>query len=149
MREFVTAVEDAFDPEPDEGNTLVLDGEKLRYYRPTDGQLAIYFASTGRHSSDADRTAAVINFFIELFDKESQEHLVERLLDRTDPFGLPKIEEMLEALTEEWSGRPTRRSSGSTQSRTSGGRKSTARTRKSTSSGSPRTASSTASTAGV
>lgn len=149
MREFVTAVEDAFDPEPDDGRTMKLDGETLRYYKPTDGQIAVYMASTGRHATDQDRTAAIINFFIELFDKRSQAHLVERLLDREDPFGLPKMEEMIEALTEEWSGRPTQPSSGSTRSRTSGGRKSTPRTRKSTSSGSPRIVSSTASTPGA
>lgn len=149
MREFVTAVEEAFEGEPDTGNQMKVDGHVVRYYRPTDGQVAVYMASTGRHSSDSDRTAAIINFFIELFDKESQAYLVERLLDRDDPFGLAQIEEMIEALTEEWSGRPTQRSSGSTQSRTRGGPKSTPRTRKSTSSVSRLTDSSTSSTPGA
>ena len=149
MREFVTAVEEAFEGEPDEGNTLKLDGHVLHYYKPTDGQIAVYMASTGRHSSDSDRTAAIINFFIELFDKDSQAYLVERLLDRDDPFGLVQVEEMIEALTEEWSGRPTQRSSGSTPSRRTGGRKSTPRTPRSTSSDSPHIVSSTSSTPGA
>jgi hypothetical protein len=149
MREFVTAVEDAFEGEPDEGNQLKVDGHVLRYYRPTDGQVAVYMASTGRHASDSDRTAAIINFFIELFDKDSQTYLIERLLDRDDPFGLAQVEEMIEALTEEWSGRPTQPSSGSTPSRRTGGQRSTPRTRKSTSSDSPRIVSSTSSTPGA
>jgi hypothetical protein len=171
MREFVTAVRDAY--EVDEGEEFLVHGaecdkskaqspgeqeaaecteancQTVRHYRPTEGQIAVYVASTGRHASASDRTAAVINFFVELFDKPSQAYLIERLLDRDDPFGLPEVEEMIEALTEGWSGRPTQPSAASTPSRRNGGRKSTPRTHKSISSGSPRIVSSTSSTPGA
>jgi len=132
MREFVTAVEQAHEDEDEGGSTLVLDGRELRYYQPTDGQFAIYMASTGRHASQTDRIAATVNFFIELFDKNDQVHLSDRLLDRDDPFGVPMMEEIMGEMVQEWTGRPTVPSSGSTPSRKSGGRKSTRRTPAST-----------------
>jgi len=140
MREFITSAEDAFE-EPTEGEQFTLDGEVLTYFRPSDGQIMLYMASTGRHSTENDRTGATINFFIELFDQDSKEHLIARLMDRNDPFGIKKVYEIIEAMMEDWSGRPTQSSSGSASSRRNGGRKSTPRTRKPTSSASPSIAS--------
>jgi len=142
IREFITAVQDAHDEdEVDEGRTLKLDGEVLRYYKPVEGQVLLYMAQTGRHASRDDRVAAIINFFMELFDERSREHLVGRLMDRDDPFGVRTVEEIMEALIEEWVGRPTQSPSVSARSQRSGGPRSTARTRKSTSSDSPSTVS--------
>lgn len=141
MREFVTAVEDAFEEEPDEGTFIKLDGREMRYYRPTDGQIAMFMSANGRHASGSDRVAGVVDFFMGLFDADDQGHLSDRLMDRTDPFGVKKVEEILESMLEEWSGRPTKSSSGSTRSQTSGGRKSTRRTPALISSGSPSTGS--------
>jgi hypothetical protein len=141
MREFVTAVNEAFEEEPDEGQVLKLDGQELRYYKPAEGQYMVFMASTGRHSSTQEQIAAVTNFFVELFDKESQDYLVNRLLDRDDPFGIEKINEIMDAMAEDWTGRPTPPSSASTRSQRNGGRKSTPRTQKSTSSVSPSTGS--------
>jgi len=141
VREFVTSVEDAFDPEPDSGLEMKLDGEVLRYFKPTDGQVAIYMASSGRHASANDRTAALVDFFLGLFDENSQDILAKRLRDRDDPFGVKKIGEIIESMLEDWSGRPIQSSSASTPSRRSAGRKSTPRTPASTSSDSPSIAS--------
>ena len=141
MREFITAVEDAFDEEPDEGTSIMLDGREMQFFKPTDGQIAMFMSSNGRHSSTGNRVAGIIDFFMGLFDDDDQTYLSDRLLDRTDPFGVKKIEEILESMLEEWSGRPTKSSSGSTRSRTSGGRKSTQRTPALISSGSPSTGS--------
>jgi hypothetical protein len=139
MREFVTAVNEAYEEEPDEGQTLKLDGRELRYYKPAEGQYMVFMASTGRHSSTQEQIAAVTNFFVELFDKESQEYLVNRLLDRDDPFGIETINKIMDAMSEDWSGRPTQSPSDFLPSQKNGGRKSTPRTRKSTSSASPST----------
>ncbi len=125
MREFVTAVQEAYEGEADEGQTMKLDGRELTYYKPAEGQFMVFMASTSRHSSTQEQIAAVVNFFVELFDKDSQAHLVERLLDREDPFGIEQINNILDALAEDWSGRPTQPSTASTRSRKSGGRKST------------------------
>jgi hypothetical protein len=140
MREFVTAVSEEFsEVEADKGEVITLDGEELRYYRPAEGQYMVFMASTGRHSTTQDQIAAVTNFFVDLFDKESQAYLVGRLLDRDDPFGIETINKIMDAMAEEWGGRPTKSSTGSTSSRRTGGRKSTAPTRTSTSSASPST----------
>lgn len=134
MREFVTAVQEAYEGEVDEGQVLKLDGRELTYYKPAEGQYMVFMASTTRRSSQQEQIAAVVNFFVELFDKESQAHLVERLLDREDPFGIEQINDILDALAEEWSGRPTQPSTASTRSQRTGGRKSTRPTPKLTSS---------------
>lgn len=135
MREFVTAVREAHEPtEVDKGETLVLDGKELRYYKPVEGQYMMFMAMTGRHSTNNDQVAAVVNFFMGLFDKESQDYLVDRLMNREDPFGIEMINEILDEMTEEWAGRPTQPSTASSRSRKNGGRKSTQPTLRSTSS---------------
>lgn len=139
MREFVTAVKAATDPE--QGEQFTIDGHPVKCFRPTDGQIAIYMAETGRHASVNDRTAAVINLFMSLFNEEDQSYLAHRLLDRDDPFGTEQIAEILNAMLEDWSGRPIQPSTGSTRSRTPGGRKSTRPTPPSISSPSPSIAS--------
>lgn len=142
IKEFVTAVDEAFpDGEESKSKTLLLDGEELTYFDPSEGQMLMYMAQTGRHSTNSARVAAIINFFMELFDEASREHLTGRLMDRDDAFGVSMIEEMLESLTEEWTGRPTQSPAASTQSPRNGGRKSTPRTPRSTSSVSQTTAS--------
>jgi hypothetical protein len=135
MREFVTAVREAYDPDDvDQGQTLLLDGKELTYYKPVEGQYMMFMASTSQHASQNERVAAVVNFFVGLFDKESQTHLAERLMDRDDPFGIDKINEIMDAMTEEWAGRPTQPSTVSSRSPKTGGRKSTPTTRNLTSS---------------
>lgn len=140
-KEFITAVEETFDPEVDQGAELTLDGRELRYFRPTDGQIAIYMASSSKHSTVNDKVAATINFFMGLFEEDDQSWLAGRLMDRDDAFGVTMVQTLLNSMLEDWSGRPTKSSGGSTQSRKSAGRKSTAPTRALTSSPSPSIAS--------
>jgi len=139
MREFMTAAKDAVGE--DEVIEIPLDGVIYRAYQPTDGQFAFVMATTGKHASTQDQVAGQINFFLSLFEKEDADALAHRLLDRTDPFGIEMVTEIMEAMMEEWSGRPTKRSSGSSQSPRTTGRKSTPRTPRSISSDSPSTAS--------
>lgn len=148
MREFVTAVTEAHDAEPPEkGEPIKLHDvecsrttdpdaacdklplcQVLTYFKPTDGQYMVFMAATGRHASETDRMGATIDFFVGLFDKAGQTYLVNRLLDRDDPFGGDNVTEIMGAITEDWTGRPTQPPSASSRSRTSGGRRSTART---------------------
>jgi hypothetical protein len=140
MREFVTAVKAATEP-VEQGEEFTIDSHPVRCFKPTEGQVAIYMAESGRHSTDNDRTAAVINFFMGLFEPDDQAYLANRLLDRDDAFGLGQISEILNAMMEDWSGRPTQPSTGSTPSRSKGGRRSTRPTQQSTLSASPSIAS--------
>ena len=134
MKEFITAAEDATrDPDDiDKGEPVLIDGIEYTIYRPTGDQLAGFMAETaGRWATDAEKTAASINFFFDLFEKDESEKLAKRFFDRNDKFGIEMLTQITHAMLEEWVGRPTKPSTGSTQSRSNGGRKSTARTRQS------------------
>lgn len=154
MREFFTAVRDE-DEVVDESSQVVmtLDGVELVFNEPSSGQLAMMMAMGSRK---LDMTAAgdFIHLFIELADYDTQRHLRQRLLDRDDTFDLESeggIFDLWEALTEEWSGRPTKQPRDYQAPRRSTGSASTAPTRvkASTSSASRSTASSTSSSRGA
>lgn len=149
MREFDTAVQEAYDETEglaDDGSTFKInerakDGTLVRsvectYYRPTPEQVAMLMSSLGRHTSHQTQLAGAIDFFVAVLDEDSHAYIVDRLMNRNDPFGLEDVEPIIMEMVEEWTGRPTQPPSGSTQSRSNGGRKSTPRTTKSTSSGS-------------
>lgn len=141
MKEFNTAVDEAVIEEaPLE---FMIDGQEVRAFRPTDGQMAMLMASMGRHTSEATRLAGIIDFFVTVMDDESHQYVVDRLLSRTDPLGLEQVTDVMMWMIEEWSGRPTPPPSGSTSSPESGGRKSKPRTTRSTSSRSVPASSST------
>lgn len=129
MKEFSTAISEA-ERQDDEDNAMEfsVDGTLCRAYRPSDGQLAFLMASTGRHSSDSEQIAGLINFFVAVLDDDSHNYVVSRLLDRRDPFGLEQVQAIMEWMVEEWSGRPTKSPSVSTPSPPNTGRSSTAKT---------------------
>lgn len=135
MREFTTALKEVTG-EAEEAMHFTVDGRELTCYPPSEGQLAVLMASIGRHSALAQQIAGIINFFVEVMDEPSHAYLVGRLLDRTDPFGLEEVTEIMDWMIEEWTGRPTQSPSVSTRSRQSGGQRSTRRTSASTSSAS-------------
>lgn len=127
IKEFITAARVAEEGDAPE-TVFKVDGIECTAYKPEDGQLAILMATTGRHSNLHEKIAGVINFFVATLDEKSHHHLVDRLLDRKDPFGIEEVTDIMKNLVEEWTGHPTESSSGSPQSRSSGGRKSTPRT---------------------
>lgn len=133
MKEFTTAAEQS-DQDAEQPLEFAIDGQVLRAYKPTEGQLAITMSALGRHTDEMTKTAGVIDFFVQILDEESYNYVVNRLLSREDPLGLQEIEDVLEWLVEEWTARPTQPPSGSTRSRSSGGPKSKPSTRRSTSS---------------
>lgn len=127
MKEFTTAVNEAEkqDNGDDGAMEFSVDGVLCRAYKPKDGQLAVLMASTGRHTSAQEQIAGVINFFVAVLDDESHNFIVNKLLDRKDPFGIEHVNDIMEWMMEEWSGRPTKSPSGSTTSPPTGGRNST------------------------
>lgn len=140
MKEFLTAAKEAVEG-ADEVLEVPIDGVIYKAYQPTDGQYAFVMATTGKHASTQDQIAGQVNFFLSLFEQEDADALARRLLDREDPFGLEEVTEIFTAMMEEWTGRPTQSSSGSSGSQRTTGRKSTPRTQKSISSASPSIAS--------
>lgn len=116
MKEFTTAVKEVTETEDDKALHFAVDGKELKCYRPNDGQLAMLMASVGRHASQTQQVAGIIDFFVAVMDDESHSYLVDRLLDREDTFGLQEVESIMMWMVEEWTGRPTQRPSVSTQS---------------------------------
>ena len=141
MREFKTAAQEAVDP----GTTIEvkIDDDEYHFRRPREGQVAMLMASTGRGSRQTDQVAGVINFVAAVLPEPEREVLVGRLLDYDDPLGLNDIQNVLEYLIGEWSGRPTVSPSDSGESPSPSGPNSTPPTTTSTSSDSQTTALST------
>lgn len=142
MKEFTTALR-AVEDDPEAPMEFKLDGQVVKAYRPTDGQIAVLMASLGRHTAQSTKVAGVVDFFVATLDDDSYDYVVNRLLSREDPLDLNQVQEVIEWLIEEWSGRPIQKSSGSTRSRATGGQRSRPRTTKSTSSNSDAANSST------
>jgi hypothetical protein len=144
MREFITAAKEASEDEDERDSMIEFKVDGVVCFadkEPGDGQLALFMASTAKNSVTNEMVAGTINFFFGCVDDDTRTYLAGKLMDRKDPFGLTEIQEILHDLIEEWSGRPTVRSSASTSSRKPAGRKSTRRTPELTSSDSQATAS--------
>lgn len=135
MKEFITAAEKT--EEPDEADLIFkIDGHEMRAYKPTDGQFALLMMAMGRHATEADQFAGVVDFFFNVLDETSQAYVSRRMMSREQLIPMEQIVEILQWMIEEWGGRPFQRPSGSTSSQRNGGRKSTGTTRRSTSSAS-------------
>jgi hypothetical protein len=122
IKEFVTAAEKT-EAEPD--LVFSIDGKELRAFKPTEGQFALLMMAMGRHASQTDQFAGVIDFFLGVLDEPSQRYVIDRMQTRTNIIPIEEIVEIMEWMVEEWGGRPTRSLSVSTSSRRNGGRKST------------------------
>ena len=127
MREFHTAVKATLDQETErEGKvTFLHDGTEVTFYFPTTAQ----FAAAMSVSSDRD-VNVMIGFIFEMMDEDTKRYFRRRLLDSFDPFDLEgegSLMEVYEALTEEWSARPTKSPSDFSSSQKPDGRKSTAK----------------------
>jgi len=132
MKEFVTAAKDSLGEVDEESKiTFKHDGRDITFFEPSTGQQAIMLSMGGRNM-DVRTMGTFIHLFFELADESTAKYLQGRLLDRNDPFdvsGDGGIMELFEAITEEWSARPTREASDSPSPRRATGRASTGRTR--------------------
>lgn len=137
MREILVAAERADRPDDDQAPEPITfpiknpDGttdRELTAYFPGDGQIAALMATSASFSSMPERVAGAINFLVSVLGDDDHSYIVNRLFDARDPFGAAHVQDILEGLVEEWTGRPTKLPSGSTPSRRTGGRKSTQRT---------------------
>jgi len=115
MKEFSRAVHEVIEG-TDEALEFTCEGhsEVLRAYQPSDGQLAMLMAATGRHTTEHTQVAGIIDFFVSLLDEKSQILVTDWLLDRTDPFGIWEVNDIMTWMVEEWTARPTLPPSGST-----------------------------------
>lgn len=126
MHEFVTAARavESGDEHPD--ITFKVDDQEVTAKFPSPGQYALLMAAmAGDFKTDAERAATIINFFMAVLDDDSRGYFTQRLMSRTDDFEIDNVIEILEWLTEEWSGNPTKSPSGSTPSSATAGEPST------------------------
>jgi len=144
VKEFTTAAKEAV-TDDEQVVEFTVDGLEVRAHQPSSGQMAMVYQALSDYNTDQRKVAGIIDFFMGLLDEDVQQALGQRLLSREDPFDLDQVTNILTWLVEEWAGRPTRSSSGSTRSPTAIGPKSTATSRNggSTRSRSPSTASAT------
>jgi hypothetical protein len=147
MKEFLTAAKETLGEVDEESQiTFKHDGKDITFFEPSTGQQAIMLAMGGR-TMDVKTMGTFIQLFFEMADNDTARYLQGRLLDRNDTFdvgGDGGIFDLFEAITEEWSARPTREQSDSPSPRRATGRASTgsSRVKASTSSGSRSRASS-------
>lgn len=117
---FITAVKekvDENDPEAEEGLLeFDLDGEQITAHKPTPEMFAILMHAAGRYTTTADAVSGFIDFFYECMDRSAAQHIRSRLLSRDDDFGLDEVEDIVAWMVEEWTGRPMKRRSASTES---------------------------------
>lgn len=132
MREFFTVAKDDIGVVDESKQVRMMhDGTEIVFNEPSSGQLAIMLAMGGRKMS-MQAAGNFIALFIELADRETQRYLEQRLLDSEDNFGLDEpggIFDLWEALTEEWSARPTKQPLDYQPPRRATGNSSTAPTR--------------------
>jgi hypothetical protein len=132
VKEFITAVEKA-EEEQEPDLVFTIDGQELKAFKPTEGQFALLMMAMGRHASNTEQYAGVVDFFFNVLDAPGQKYVQDRMMSRDDIIPMEKITEILEWMVEEWGGRPFQKPSVSTSSRVNGGRKSTRATPVSTS----------------
>jgi hypothetical protein len=148
MKEFLTAAKETLgEVDEDSKITFKHDGRDITFFEPSTGQQAIMLSMGGR-TMDVKTMGTFIQLFFEMADNDTARYLQSRLLDREDTFdvsGEGGIFDLFEAITEEWSARPTRGQSDSPSPRRATGRASTgsSRVKASTSSGSRSRVSST------
>lgn len=124
--------------------------EVYEVLKPTETQIAIYLASYA--DGNVQMLNATLKFMETIFGEEDAVYLKGRMNERSDPFSLDTLSEIILGLIQEVNGgRPTRRSTGSTSSRRPGGPKLTDHLppKASTRSRSPRNVSATSSTPGA
>lgn len=131
MRQFSTAGKQTSTEtfEGAEPVTFTLDDFEYVAFPPTPAQFAVFMSTQAESRDAADRVAGVIDFFDGLLEEDARRTFRKRLLDRDDPFDFEMVQEIMEWLVEEWSARPTQPSSDLPVSRTSTGRRSTAKPR--------------------
>jgi hypothetical protein len=132
MKEFITAAKDTLGEVDEESKiTFMHDGREITFFEPSTGQQAIMLSMGGR-TMDTKTMGMFIQLFFEMAENDTARYLQSRLLDRDDPFdvnGDGGLFDLFEAITEEWSARPTRQQSDSPKPRRATGRASTGTTR--------------------
>lgn len=143
MQDFIKSAEE----HPEEGDSVTFKhwGHEVTFYEPSDGQ-QLLMLSLGGKSMGREAAAKFVQLFIQMGDAQTQEYLQDLMMDKSSGFGLKTKDGLFDIwtkLNEHWSGKDSKKQSGSAKSASATGRASTAssRRRASTSSRSRSTAS--------
>jgi len=113
MRKFSTShasSDEAF--EGSEPIEFAVDDDLFVAIPPTATQFAFFVASQSEHRPITEKMASIIDFFDALIADDAQRSVFRaRLLDRDDKLSLEVVQEILEALMEDWMDRPTKSAS--------------------------------------
>jgi ferritin-like metal-binding protein YciE len=71
VKEFITAVEKA-EEEQEPDLIFTIDGQELKAFKPTEGQFALLMMAMGRHASNTEQYAGVVDFFFNVLDAPGQ-----------------------------------------------------------------------------
>lgn len=127
IRSFGDAVKAAERAEEDNEPPLVIDilGREIELEYPGSGQVIYMTAALASTEGDITQVGEVVQFLYHLVTDEDAAYIKGKLLDRKSGFDGDTVIELIEYITEEWSSRPTRNASGSSQSRSRTGASST------------------------
>lgn len=102
----------------------ILD-RKVALESPGSGQIGYIAMTAAGASNDLVQLGEVINFLVSLMDDEDGRYVKGLLLDRHSGFEGEDMVELAQHIVKEWSGRPTKPSSGSSARRRTNGAGST------------------------
>lgn len=149
-RNFTTAMHEALMRDEKDALHYTIDGKPLVIYPPSAEQMTMLMAATMNFDEDDESldpaiVGTIIQTFIGMLDEKSVRMVRRRLLDPGDTFTLETIVEIVAAMAEDITARPTELSADSSPSRPATGKSSTAisRSKGSTRSRSVRAVSST------
>ena len=127
IRSFGDAVRAAERAEEDQEPPLIVDvlGRNIELEYPGTGQVVYMTAALASADGDINQVGEIVQFLYHLVSEEDSQYLKSKLLDRFSGFDSEAVIELIEYITEEWSSRPTRNASGSSQSRSRTGASST------------------------
>jgi hypothetical protein len=113
--------------------TVKILEREVELHSPGSGSLAYLAMSVAGAGNDLIQVGQVINFIMSIFDEDDARYVRGLLLDRDSGFDAEDIMDLAIYIVEEWSDRPTKPSTGSSQSRQATGARTTGATRKVTS----------------
>lgn len=114
--------------------TVKILEREVDLHSPGSGSLAYLAMSIAGAGDDLMQTGQVINFIMSIFDDDDARYVRGLLLDRNSGFDAEDIMDLAIYIVEEWSSRPTKPSTGSSQSARATGARTTGASRKVTSS---------------
>jgi hypothetical protein len=134
MQDFIKAVEDdeTTEEELEDGTSFEHWGTPVTFYQPSDGQMLMMLAMYSRSMSD-DAAGRFVQLFLELGDRDTKQYFEDLMMDRRSGFDLKSsggLFDVWDNLQKEWTGKKSKKPSGSPKSASATGAGSTGTSRR-------------------